>query len=65
MCVEEVSAREALIHVMIFYCCENTILRAEDNVMHLKILLTNLHKAWFGSPVALSLIDLSKDQSEI
>lgn len=65
MCVEEVSAREALIHVMIFYCCESTILRAEDNVMHLKILLTNLHKAWFGSPVALSLIDLSKDQSEI
>ena len=33
--------------------------------MHLEILTFNLHKAWFDSPVVLSFMDLSKDQSEI
>ena len=28
--------------------------------MHLEILTTNLHKAWFDSPADLSFIDLPK-----
>lgn len=62
---KEVSTREVLIYVMIFKCFKNKIFRAEDNIMHVKVLVINLHKAWFDSPVVLSLVDLSKDHSEI